>query len=218
MTFSAKTLLKSAALAIATISTSSAMVATPAMAQSRTSIAVANYEAAVVRSQAYQNAATQMKTTYKTDIDAATARATALQAEIKPLIDAYTAAAQQPGATPQSVQTQAQAVQQKRAAGQQELAQLQRRVTLATAYVEEQVGKQLNAAIRATMKAKNVDLVLQPQTVVAREPYVDITADIVTELNKLVPSAQIVPPAGWQPGQAQQQAQQQPAAAQPSGR
>lgn len=217
MTLSAKTLLKSAALAIATVSTA-AVVTAPATAQSRTSIAVANYEAAVVQSQAYQNAVNQMKTTYKADIDATNARATALQTEIKPLVDAYNAAVQQPGATQQTVQPQAQALQQKRTAGQQELAQLQRRVTLATAYVEEQVGKQLNAAIRAAMTAKKVDLVLQPQAVIAREPYVDITKDIVAELNKLVPSAQIVPPAGWKPGQTQQQAQQQPAAAQPSGR
>lgn len=217
MTLSAKTLLKSAALAIATVSTS-VVVTAPATAQSRTSIAVANYEAAVVQSQAYQNAVNQMKTTYKADIDATNARATALQTEIKPLVDAYNAAVQQPGANAQTVQPQAQALQQKRNTGQQELAQLQRRVTLATAYVEEQVGKQLNAAIRAAMTAKKVDLVLQPQAVVAREPYVDITQDIVAELNKLIPSAQIVPPAGWKPGQAQQQAQQQPAAAQPSGR
>lgn len=218
MTISAKSLLKCAALAISTVSTL-AVVSAPAAAQSRTSIAVANYEAAVVQSQAYQNAVNQMKTTYKADIDATNARAAALQTEIQPMVTAYNTAVQQPGATPQSVQPQAQALQQKRAAGQRELAQLQQRVTLATAYVEEQVGAQLNTAIRAAMKAKNVDLVLQPQAIVAREPYVDITADIVAEINKLVPSAQIVPPAGWQPGQAQRQAQQQqPAAAQPTGR
>jgi len=221
MTFSAKILLKSAALAVATVSTT-AIVAAPAVAQSRTSVAVANYEAAVVQSQAYQVAVNQMKTTYKADIDATNARAASLQTEIKPLVDAYNAAVQQPGATQQTVQPQAQALQQKRTAGQRELQQLQRRVTLATAYVEEQVGKQLNAAIRTAMTAKKVDLVLQPQAVVAREPYVDITADIVTELNKLVPSASITPPAGWQPGQQNQQAAQpaaaQPAAAQPSGR
>ncbi len=217
MTFSVKILLKSAALAMTTVATA-ALVTAPAAAQSRTSIAVANYESAVVQSQAYQNAVNQMKTTYKADIDATNARATSLQTEIKPLVDAYNAAVQQPGATQQTVQPQAQALQQKRQTGQRELAQLQRRVTLATAYVEEQVGKQLNTAIRAAMTAKKVDLVLQPQAVVAREPYVDITADIVAELNKLVPSAQIVPPAGWQPGQQNQQAQQQQPAAQPSGR
>ncbi len=217
MTFSTKTVLKSAALAIATLSVP-AMVASPAVAQSRTSIAVANYEAAVVRSQAYRTAVEQMKTTYKADIDATNARATSLQTELKPLVDAYNAAVQQPGATAQTVQPQAQALQTKRQSGQQELARLQQRVTMATAYVEEQVGLKLNDAIKAAMKAKNVDLVLQPQAVVAREPYVDMTESIVAELNKLVPSASITPPAGWKPGQAQQQAQQPAATQQPSGR
>lgn len=217
MTISTKTLLKSAALAIATLSVP-AIVASPAAAQSKTGIAVANYEAAVVQSQAYQTAVAQMKTTYKEDIDRTNARAAALQVEIKPLVDAYNAAVQQPGATAQTVQPQAQALQAKRQSGQQDLARLQQRVTLATAYVEEQVGMKLNDAIRATMKAKNVDLVLQPQAIVAREPYVDITDAIVVELNKLVPSASITPPAGWKPGQAQQQAQQPAAAQQPSGR
>ena len=217
MIISTKTLLKSAALAIATLSVP-AMVATPAVAQSKTGIAVANYEAAVVNSQAYQTAVTQMKTTYKTDIDQTNARAAALQVELKPLVDAYNAAVQQPGATQATVQPQAQALQAKRQSGQQELARLQQRVTLATAYVEEQVGMKLNDAIKTAMKAKKVDLVLQPQAVVAREPYVDMTDAIVQELNKLVPSASITPPAGWQPGQAQQQAQQPAASQQPSGR
>ena len=220
MIISTKTLLKSAALALATLSVP-AMIASPAAAQSKTSIAVANYEAAVVQSQAYQNAITQIKTTYKADIDATNARATALQAEIKPLVDAYNAAVQQPNASQATVQPQAQALQAKRQSGQEELARLQQRVTLATAYVEEQVAMKLNDAIRAAMQAKKVDLVLQPQAVIAREPYVDITAAIVAELNKVVPSATITPPAGWQPGQAQEnaaQAQQPAATQQPSGR
>ncbi|MBF6601724.1 MAG: OmpH family outer membrane protein [Sphingorhabdus sp.] len=213
MNISTKTLLKSAALALTTLSVP-AMIASPAAAQSRTSIAVANYEGAVVQSQAYKNAIEQIKTTYKADIDATNARATALQAELKPLVDAYNTAVQQPGATQQTVQPQAQALQTKQQAGQQELARLQQRVTLATAYVEEQVAQKLNDAIRAAMKTKKVDLVLQPQAVIAREPYVDITSAIAEELNKTVPSASITPPAGWQPGQAQENAaqQQQPAA------
>ena len=73
----------------------------------------------------------------------------------------------------------------------------------------------LEAAVKASMKAKNVDLVLSPQAVIAREPYVDITDAIVLELNKLVPSAAITPPVGWEPGKA---GQQQPPAAQPASR
>ena len=78
---------------------------------------------------------------------------------------------------------------------QQELAGLRQRINLATAYVEEQIALKLEAAVKATMKAKNVDLVLSPQAVIAREPHVDITDAIVIELNKLVPSVSITPPA-----------------------
>lgn len=219
MTFSIKTLLKSAALGVAVISMPAVMV-TPASAQSKNGIAIANYQAAVVKSQAYQTAVNQMKVTYKADIDASNARAAAIQTELKPLVDAYNAAVQAPGATAASIQPQAQALQAKRQSAQQELTRLQARVNLATAYVEEQVGAKLNDAIVATMKAKNIDLVLQPQAVIARENHVDITDAIVLELNKLVPSASITPPAGWQPGQQNQQqaAQPAPAAAQPTGR
>ena len=215
MTTFSKLVLKSAAVAIVAM-TAPVLMSAPAMAQSKTSIAVANYEAAIARSQAYTVAMTQMQTTYKTDIDAIKARAVALQAEIKPLVDAYNAAVQQPGATPQSVQPQAQALQTKQQSGEQELARLRQRVSLATAYVEEQIAMKLETAIKAAMKAKNVDMVLSPQSVIAREPYVDITESIVLELNKLVPSASITPPAGWEPGQANQQ--QQPPAAQPATR
>ena len=215
MTTISKMILKSAAVAVVAM-TAPALMSVPAMAQSKTSIAMANYEAAVGKSQAFTVAMTQMQTTYKSDIDAVNARAAALQTEIKPLVDAYNAAVQQPGATQQSVQPQAQALQAKQQSGQQEIARLRQRISLATSYVEEQIAMKLEAAIKATMKAKNVDLVLSPQAVVAREPYVDITDAIVLELNKLIPSASITPPAGWQPGQANQQ--QQPPAAQPASR
>ena len=215
------TLLKSAALAFATVSMP-ALMSAPAAAQSKTGIATANYEAAVVQSAAYQNAVTQMKTTYKADIDATNARAQSAQAELTPLVNAYNTAVQKPGASAQTVQTEANALQNKRNAVQQELARLQQRVTLATAYVEEQVGMKLNDAIKSAMKTQKVDLVIQPGAVVAREPYVDITPAIIAELNKMVPSASITPPAGWQPGQAEQAQQQAAPAAtpaqQPSGR
>jgi len=217
MTFSMKTALKSAALGLAVLSTP-VLVAAPAVAQSKSSIAVVNLQNAVAKSQAYQTAVAQMKVTYKADIDASNARAAAIQTELKPLVDAYNAAVQQPGATAASVQPQAQALQTKRNAAQQEMARLQARVNLAESYVKEQVATKLNDAITTAMKAKNVDLVLTPQAIVARENHVDITDAIVLELNKLVPSASITPPAGWQPGQQNQQAAAQPAAAQPSGR
>lgn len=215
-----KTLLKAAMLASTLTVAPTTLALSPAMAQSKTGIAVANFEVAIAKTNAYQTAMTQMKTTYASDISATNARAEALNNEMKPLVDAYNTAVQKPGATADTVRPAAEALQRKRAAGQQELGQLQRRVTLATAYVEEQIGKQLETAVKTAMRAQKVDLVLQPGAVMAREPYVDMTDAIVAELNKLVPSVSITPPAGWQPGQEEEQAAAPAAAAgsQPASR
>ncbi|MEH6702525.1 OmpH family outer membrane protein [Parasphingorhabdus sp.] len=215
MTKISKTILKSAAVAMVAM-TAPALMSVPAIAQSKSGIAMANYPAAMAKSQAYTVAMTQMQTTYKADIDAINARAAALQTEMKPIVDAYNTAVQKPGATAQSVQPQAQALQTKQQSAKQELSGLRQRIDLATAYVEEQIALKLEAAVKATMKTKNVDLVLSPDAVVAREPHVDITDAIVLELNKLVPSVSITPPAGWEPGKANQP--QQPPAAQPASR
>src|SRR3546814_16637602 len=51
-------------------------------------------------------------------------------------------------------------------------------------------------------------LLLSPEAVLARENNVDITDAVVTELNRLLPSVSITPPAGYQPGQLVQQKNQ----------
>lgn len=212
-----KNSMKALALATAAMAASTVAPLNPAMAQSRTKIATADVNSAVAKSTAYTNAVQQIQTTYAADLQQIQTRATALQAEIKPLQDAYQAAASAPNATQASVRPAAEALQAKQVAAQRELTQLRQRVDLARAYVEEQIVSQLDAAIRAAMKAKNVDLLLPANGVLAREPYVDMSDAVVTEINKLVPSVQVVPPAGWQPGQNQQQAQQS-AAPQTDGR
>ena len=62
---------------------------------------------------------------------------------------------------------------------------------------------------KAAMTAKKVDLLLQPDAVLARENNVDLTDAVVVELNKILPSVTITPPAGYQPGQLVQQRNQQ---------
>src|SRR3546814_11939284 len=66
----------------------------------------------------------------------------------------------------------------------------------------------MNEAIKAAMTAKKIDLLLSPEAVLARENNVDITDAVVTELNRLLPSVSITPPAGYQPGQLVQQKNQ----------
>ena len=213
---------KSFAYASALAITGAGVVLAPAVtAQSRQATATVNLQAAIYQSAAYQAAVPQIQASYKADVDAINARTTVLQTEMKPLVDAYNAAAQAPGATQESVSPAAQALQAKRQSSQQEIARMRQRIDLAEAYVREQIEMQLETAIRTAMKAKKVDIVLQPEAVVIVEPYVDITADVVTQLNGVVPAVNHIPPANYQPGaliRAAQEAQQQQPAQQPSGR
>jgi hypothetical protein len=70
-------------------------------------------------------------------------------------------------------------------------------------------------------------MLVRPDAVLFANPTADVTAAITTELDRLVPTVGITPPANWQPGQQQQgaaPAATAPAAttparpAQPSGR
>ena len=196
-----KTLFKAAALAAITIP---AAVAIPTAAQAQT-VAVADLERAVQQSAAFVNAMTAMKTTYKAQIDAFTARQTALNAELQPLVTAYQTAAQQPNATQASLAPQATAIQTKRAQMQTQLEPLYQPIALAQAYVQEQIVQRLDAAVRAAMAKRRATVVLRPEAAVFFDPSTDMTAAVVAELNTLIPNAQITPPAGWQPGQSQQQ-------------
>lgn len=198
-----KTIMKALAFAVAPASLLAVSV-TPAFAQSKQGIAVANPEQAMAQSVAYTTAMTQMKTTYKANIDSLNTRKTALEAELKQKSDALQAAVKAAGgkSTP-ALQTQYEALQKRGAEAQQELQRLNQPLALANAYVEQQIGAKLNAAIKAAMTKKNVDLVISPDAAVSYAPGVDITSAITAELNTLVPNVGIVPPAGWQPGQSQ---------------
>lgn len=187
-------------------------IATPAIAQVN-GIAVANPESAVLQSNAWKTAISQIQTTYKTQIDRAQARQTAIQTELRPLVEAFQKARSAPNANQSALQTQATAIQQKEQAGNVELQRLTQPVQRARAYAAEQIGAQLEAAVNAAMSKKKVTLLLNPQAAVQAQPSADITADVTAELNRLVPSVNINPPANWQPGGQGQQQAAQPAAA-----
>lgn len=224
-----KTLLKSLALgtslALATVAVS------PAMAQEGGTVvpgvAVANFDAIIVNSNAFKTAETQRQTTYKAQLDQAKTRSDALNAQIKPLVDKFNTDRQAAKPNEAALQQQAQQIQQLQQNGQQELQQILAPVSLSRAYVSEQIEDKLNDAVKAAMNKKKVSLLLNPEAIVAmNNGAYNINQDILNELNTLIPSAQLTPPAGWQPRQvrearAQQQAQQgaaQPAQQQPAGR
>jgi len=201
--------------AVAAVPGSVALVA-PAQAQVA-GVAVADPEAAVVNSRAFTAARQQIATTYKAQIDQAQARQTALRNELQPLYTAFQTAQRAPNANEAALRTQAQTIQTRQQAGEQELARLTQPAQRAQAYALEQVSARLEEAVKAVVARKSVSLLINPQAALFAQPNANITADITTELDRLVPSVGITPPANWQPGQNGQQAGAAPAAAAPAG-
>ena len=202
-----KKIFAASALAIAALSVSPILSA-PAIAQAK-GVGVADVRVAAARSNAFRTASQQIETTYKAQIDQPQSRGQTLQAEINVLIAKYNEEAKKTPQNQAALQAAAKAVQDKRQAAQAELGQIGAPVDLAIAYVEDQISVRMNEAIKAAMTAKKIDLLLNPDAVLARENNVDITDAVVTELNRILPSVSIAVPAGYQPGQLVQQRNQQ---------
>jgi Skp family chaperone for outer membrane proteins len=203
------TMIKKLLLAAA-LATPATLIATTATAQV-SGVAVADPQAAIANSRAWTAARTQIEATYKTQLDQAETRRRAIATELQPLVTAYQTAARAPGATEASLRTQAQTIQSRETAANQELSRLTAPAQRAQAYAIEQIQAQLATATQNAVRARNVTLLLNPQTVLFAQPAADITPAITTELDRLVPTVNTTPPAGWQPGQ-QGQAGAAPAA------
>lgn len=178
-------------------------------------IAVANLNQAVQASNAWRVAQQQIPEYYKASFDAAAQRRQATENQLKPLVDKFNADQAKPGANQQLLQQQYEAIQKINQQGEEAAQKALAPAILADAFVKEQLGDKLEAAVDAAMKRRNVTLLLQPGSVLRKngDGY-DLTSDVVTELNTLVPSANIVPPAGWLPREVrEQQARQQAAQA-----
>lgn len=227
-----KTILKTAMAASLMLGTA---IAQPALAQNAgtavAGLAVANLDAVIANANAFKSAETQRQTTYKAQIDQATTRSNALNAQLRPLADKFNADRQGGKATQASLEQQAGTIQHLQQSGEAELQRILQPVALSRAYVQEQIDDKLDQAVKNAMAKKKVSLLLSPQAVLAvNNNAYNLNQDILTELNTLLPSANIVPPAGWVPRQVREQQGQQaapaaaapaaatPAARQPSGR
>jgi len=209
-----------AALALGIAPVSMIALSAPAAAQVVPGIGIANPDAIVAASSAFQNAETQRQTTYKAQIDQAEARRAAIAAQLEPLYTKLEADSQAASPNRQALQQQAAQIQQIEQSGQAEINRLLQPVALSRAYVVEQISDQLTAAMDAAKARRKITLVLSPNGVISADQAYNLNQDVVNELNRLIPNAQLVPPQGWMPraqreAAAQQQAQQpaaQPAA------
>jgi Skp family chaperone for outer membrane proteins len=190
-----------------------ALVAVSAPAQAQVGgIAVANPENAVANSRAWATARGQIETTYKAQLDQANTRREAITRELQPLVTAFQTASQQPNANQAALQTQANTIRTREQTAQTELTRLTAPAQRAQAYAIEQISNRLPEAVQAVTRSRNISLLLRPDAALFAQPAADVTPQITTELDRLVPSVSITVPANWQPGQ-QRAAGAAPAAA-----
>lgn len=202
-----KTLFKSAFAAGLMLTASAPFFTAPLAAQQvAPGVGVVSLPAAVANSNAYKVAETQRPVTYKAQIDQATARRDQLSAQLQPLYQKFQAD-QQANAAQASLQQQAAEIQRIEQAGQRELTQIVQPVALSRAYVQEQIEDKLEAAVQAAAKAKKITLILDASSgaVTYADARYNITQDVINELNRVLPSAQLVPPQGWLPREAREQ-------------
>lgn len=217
-----------AALILGTAAAQPALAQNAAAAASGTvvpGLAIANLDAVIANSNAFRTAESQRQTTYKSQIDQATTRSNALNAQLQPMATKFNTDRQAAKPNQAALEQQAAAIQQLQESGQAELQRILQPVQLSRAYVQEQIDEKIDQAVKNAMAKKRISLLLSPQAVLAvNNNAYNLNQDILTELNTLLPSAQIVPPAGWEPREvreqraaAQGQQQQAPAAAAPAG-
>ncbi len=196
-----KTITITCAAAIAGASV--ALLAGTASAQTA-GIATAQPDAAIFSAKAFDAANQQISTTYKTQLDQAAAAETALNTQLRTLLDtnkdgqvsqAEAAAAEAPNS---ALGNQVRAAQQK---AQPNIQQLQGPAIKAQAYALEQITAKYDPALRAVVGAKKISIVLTPSTIQYAPPATDITRDIIAEIDRSTPSVSITPPANWQPQQ-----------------
>ncbi|WP_066555166.1 OmpH family outer membrane protein [Croceicoccus bisphenolivorans] len=186
---------------IAAALAAAAPVALPvaASAQVAPGIAIANPDAIVANSAAFKLAEQQRPTTYKAQLDAAEARRAQLQAQLEPLVTKYQTDSQVASPNQASLAQQAQQIQRIQQSGEAELNRMLQPVALSRAYVLEQISDKLEAAMTAAQQKRKITLVLNPASVVAADQAYNLNQDVLTELNRMIPQAQLVPPADWKP-------------------
>ncbi len=195
----------------------SALALSPAVPAAAQTVAYTDVQQVLGMSQAARTADQQMRVTYKDAYEQIESRSRVLQAELNAMIVKYQAD-QKANPNNPTLQAQGKAIQDKQRSAQDELGKLSDPIERVNAYVLEQIDAKLDAAVTAAMTKKKVALLLQKGAVVKNTPGTDLTQDIIAELNVLVPSVSINPPADWQPGQQQRAAAPAAAGQQPQGR
>jgi Skp family chaperone for outer membrane proteins len=171
------------------VATAAIVAAAPAAAQVG-GIATAAPDSAILSAKAFGAANTQISTTYKAQLDQASTKQTALTAQIRTLLD-----------TNKDGQISQEEYQASQVATNPISGRVKAAETAGQPYAIEQVALKYDAALQAVVRAKNINIVLSPNAIQYAPPTVDVTKDVIAELDRQTPSVPITPPANWQPSQ-----------------
>tara|TARA_R110000737_G_scaffold114501_1_gene147462 strand:- start:174 stop:773 length:600 start_codon:yes stop_codon:yes gene_type:complete len=113
------------------------------------------------------------------------------------------------GAQPDAaLQQRLEALQAKQNAANQELAGRQRTLQSTQAHVQQQIAARLGPVLNQVMQSRGANVVIDKNNTLAASPSLDVTNDVLAQLNQQLPSVSVTPLPQ------QQQTQQQP----PQGR
>ncbi|RYD54102.1 MAG: OmpH family outer membrane protein [Sphingomonadales bacterium] len=196
-------------------------VAAPAHAQVN-GIAFANPTTVVGNSKAFAAANQQISTTYKTSFDQMQQRRTALDNELKPLVTQLDTnkdgrvSDEELKAADTAKNPAIEKIKTAQTNAQNDMARLSNPAARAELFAIEGVLRQYEAAQLRVVQARKISVVLQPDVIMYAPDSADISAAIVAELDKTLPTVSIAPAADWQPGRETLAIQQQPGAAAPA--
>ncbi len=184
-------------------------------------IAIANRDEIIAAATAFRNANAERQIVYKNQIAMAEARRRQINAELAPLIKKFKDDQLTGSASQSELQQQAQAIQSMQQTAVQELQGMLGPMSLSEAYVQEQIGDVMSKAIVAAMDKRGITMVVPPQNLLAFNNGYNLNADVLAELNAMLPKANVIPPDGWRPraereAAAAQAAQLAPSTARPA--
>lgn len=147
------------------------------------------------------NACKTANTQLQQQVQALQARATALGQPLQTEAEAIRTAIgnKQPDAAQQA---RIQALQTKQNAAQQELGTSEQTIQRNRAYVVQQINTALNPIIQRVMTARGANFAIDVQATLAIAPAVDVTNDVIAQLNTALPTINVTaPPPPAQPAQ-----------------
>jgi Skp family chaperone for outer membrane proteins len=109
---------------------------------------------------------------------------TSLQTAVRAL------AGKQPDA---ALQARIKAFQDKQNSAAQEMANRQRTLQLTEAHVEKQINDRLGPIVNTVMNSRGANIVLPKGATLASAPALDITNDVLAQLNQQLPSVSVTP-------------------------